>query len=515
MKNFIIGIGGTGAKCLEHLLHCCSAGLGPNNLWAGMVDQDEANGNVSRTKILLSKYMNLRSSLRNEAGSHDLAKDSNLFKTHITANNDSVWLPLKGADPTLEEVINYNMLKPEVQGLMDCLYDPDEMKQNLSEGFRARPNIGAAAMLATTANEDDPFWSQIYKAIDAARGGEQVRVFIISSIFGGTGASGFPNIARRIKQIQQEKNVTSNFHLGGALMLPYFNYEVPEENMEGELFAKPEEFLDQTKGALQYYAKLFEYNKIFDQVYLTGWDPLAKLPNFKMGGNLQNNPPLFPELYAALGALKFFSNDNEIKDTQEIFHIGKNDSNDILWSDIPNVSNNLNSKDSLSKLIRFAFSYNWMYGPALSGSWSKIKKYQNENWFKRLIYKYTYNDETKNCDVGHENNQEIINLMKEYSQDILTWITDMQYSTVANTDQKMDLIVSDFFSNVNAKNTSSRISIKEKLSATERNQFNTLINDSKNLKLSNIMSNICYKKINKDQKGLGVFMDILFRSSEQ
>ena len=55
MKNFIIGIGGTGAKCLEHLLHCCSSGLGPEQLWAGMVDQDEANGNVSRTKILLSK----------------------------------------------------------------------------------------------------------------------------------------------------------------------------------------------------------------------------------------------------------------------------------------------------------------------------------------------------------------------------------------------------------------------------------------------------------------------------
>ena len=118
MKNFIIGIGGTGAKCLEHLLHCCSAGLGPKNLWAGMVDQDEANGNVSRTKILLSKYMNLRSSLRNES-KHDLAKDSNLFKTNVTANNDSVWLPLKGADPTLEEVINYNMLKPEVKGLID------------------------------------------------------------------------------------------------------------------------------------------------------------------------------------------------------------------------------------------------------------------------------------------------------------------------------------------------------------------------------------------------------------
>ena len=60
-------------------------------------------------------------------------------------------------------------------------------------------------------------------------------------------------------------------------------------------------------------------DKIFDQVYVTGWDPLAKLPNFKMGGNLQNNPPLFPELYGALGALKFFSEDNKINEHKRYF----------------------------------------------------------------------------------------------------------------------------------------------------------------------------------------------------
>ena len=514
MRNFIVGIGGTGAKCLEHLLHCCASGLGPEKLWVGMVDQDEANGNISRTKIQLTKYMNLRRSLRDEA-KHDLSKDSILFKTDITSNTDSVWLPLKGADPTLEEVVSYELLKPEVKGLMDCLYDPTEKKQNLSEGFRARPNIGAAAMLATTSDEKDPFWSQIYKAIDSARGGEEVRVFIISSIFGGTGASGFANIARRIKTIQKEKNVTTNFHLGGALMLPYFTYDVPEENMEGELFAKPEEFLDQTKGALEYYSKLFEHDKIFDQVYVTGWDPLSKLKNFNMGGNLQNNPPLFSELYASLGALKFFASENKISDNQEIFHIGKNDSNEILWSDIPKVSNSLNSKENIAKLIRFAFSYNWMYAPALIGSWSKIKRYQNENWFKRLVYKNTYNNESKSCEVGHENNQEVVLAMKEYCEDILKWISDMQHSTVLSTDQKMNLILSGFFSEYKAKSTSNRVTIKEKLNASEKNQFKELVSDGKNLKLLNVMSNICYKKINKEQKGLGIFMDILFRSCEQ
>ena len=156
-----------------------------------------------------------------------------------------------------------------------------------------------------------------------------------------------------------------------------------------------------------------------------------------------------------------------------------------------------------------------MYGPALTGSWSKIKKYSNENWFKRLVYKNTYNDESKSCEVGHENNQEVVLAMKEYCEDILIWISDMQYSTVLGTDQKMNLILSSFFSEYKAKNISNRVTIKEKLNASEKNQFKELVSDGKNLKLLNIMSNICYEKIYKEQKGLGVFMDILFRSCEQ
>ena len=269
MKNFLIGIGGTGAKCIEHLVYSCAAGLGPEQMWTGIIDQDEANGNVNRTKILLSKYINLRNSLKKE-GKNDLGKDSDLLNTLITTNTDSVWLPLKGANPSLEEVINYELLKPEVKGLVDCLYNNEEKGQLLSEGFRARPNIGAVAMLATTTNEDDPFWSQVYKAVELAKGGEEVRIFLVSSIFGGTGASGFPNIARRIRSIQQKLQVTSNLYIGGALMLPYFTYEVPDEDMEGEIYARPPEFMRQTKGALEYYARLFKHNKIFDQVYVTG-----------------------------------------------------------------------------------------------------------------------------------------------------------------------------------------------------------------------------------------------------
>ena len=51
-QNFVLGIGGTGARCVEAFLQLCAAGLGPESVSVGLIDQDEANGNVSRTLAL-------------------------------------------------------------------------------------------------------------------------------------------------------------------------------------------------------------------------------------------------------------------------------------------------------------------------------------------------------------------------------------------------------------------------------------------------------------------------------
>ena len=46
MGYYAIGIGGTGAKCLESLIHLAAAGMMPDNsdLYILFVDPDEANG---------------------------------------------------------------------------------------------------------------------------------------------------------------------------------------------------------------------------------------------------------------------------------------------------------------------------------------------------------------------------------------------------------------------------------------------------------------------------------------
>ena len=56
---YLIGVGGTGSKVIESYIKLCATGLGPSNLWLGMVDQDEANGNVARSKTAIENYQRL------------------------------------------------------------------------------------------------------------------------------------------------------------------------------------------------------------------------------------------------------------------------------------------------------------------------------------------------------------------------------------------------------------------------------------------------------------------------
>ena len=107
---------------------------------------------------------------------------------------------------------------------MSCLYHPEEeLELELDEGFRGRPSIGSAAILSRI-HENEPFWQTIFNSIDSAKQGHEVRIFLVSSIFGGQGASGFPSIARLIRRILEQKGIKEGVYIGGALMLPFFSF---------------------------------------------------------------------------------------------------------------------------------------------------------------------------------------------------------------------------------------------------------------------------------------------------
>ena len=86
MASYVIGIGGTGAKCVEALIHLCAAGLMPDrkngqgqplgkeDLYVAFVDSDVSNGSLERAQITLNQYNACKS---NKLGASDL------FKTQV------------------------------------------------------------------------------------------------------------------------------------------------------------------------------------------------------------------------------------------------------------------------------------------------------------------------------------------------------------------------------------------------------------------------------------------------
>ena len=102
--NLFLGIGGTGSKAVENFIHVCFSGLGPSNVWLGMVDQDSANGNVAKTKATLDHYIELRNELKTK-GKNFFSDEVGLLKTKITyTQNNYCWCPLEGTNPSLHEL---------------------------------------------------------------------------------------------------------------------------------------------------------------------------------------------------------------------------------------------------------------------------------------------------------------------------------------------------------------------------------------------------------------------------
>jgi hypothetical protein len=181
------------------------------------------------------------------------------------------------------------------------------------------------------------FWPKLNQAINDS-GGEEVRLMLVGSVFGGTGAAGFPTLARLIRRRLEAKRGGTNLKIGGLLMLPYFAFDAPDDD-EGVAanVARTENLLLQSKGALKYYASLFKVEHVFDELYLVGWDQFFRLGYHAAGANDQANPPLPPELIGAMATCRFFCQDHVIPDadTNAVFVSARHDQRVLGWGDLP------------------------------------------------------------------------------------------------------------------------------------------------------------------------------------
>ena len=145
-KIYVIGIGGSGAKCVEAsiFLHCLGV-YGEAQLGVFLVDADSSNGNSQRTQINLNNSIECYENFKQ-------VRESDFMSAGF--KNYGVWNPLADVvhETNLQDIFNkpaLNVNSPALGKLFDALYSPQEQQAKLDVGFRGRPPIGSIIMSRT------------------------------------------------------------------------------------------------------------------------------------------------------------------------------------------------------------------------------------------------------------------------------------------------------------------------------------------------------------------------------
>ena len=494
MGYYAIGIGGTGAKCLESLIHLAAAGMMPeenSELYMLFVDPDAANGCLERAVATLNRYKAFSNNQR-------LAQPS-LLQTKILSADPIFWTPFKDYDrPRLSDFFDYHGLsiaadKTRVAAhLFDVLYSKRERTTTLDKGFRGHPSIGASVMAQTVAlGEAEPwatFRTLVAKDTDA-------KVFLAGSIFGGTGASGFPTIAQLVKDAFKGFKGKS-VQIGGALVLPYFTFTADADET---LKAKAEHFLMNTQAALKYY-HLWNKTGIYDAIYLFGDESRVEVEN-ALGGPEQQNVPHFIELYAALAAIDFFGRDFGPDGGAQYFMTAREKSNQLEWTDLPDPQKDNPIQPKIRQLVRFAFAYLSIYQPTLEDIRQKGRDYRAP-WYIDFF-------ERNRISLNDDQTQIALKNVQDYCRDFLLWLANVQNS-VGN--QQVGLVKYDAYTQ---KSNGNLLKLKP-VDSFDLKKFGNLTssNTSESLRpVNRLWENLCLAKGKGDGTGpIGRFLNALYQN---
>ena len=300
-KLYIFGIGGTGARVMKSLTILLAAGVdcGVETIVPVIIDRDMSNKDLSRTKLLMEDYIEVHKIA-------DTKGKNRFFKTKIELLNNELFLQLKDNTQKFNEFIGRGTMSRENQALMDMLFSKETLNLDMTAGFQGNPNIGSIVLNQFDDNDVFKAFANDFKDGD--------KIFIISSIFGGTGASGFP-LLRKILQTPNVKGADgqdlSNWGLvnkatiGAISVLPYFIVGSATDDS----LVNSDTFIDKSRAALSYYKT---EDKKLDALYYIA-DNLTTTYEHHKGGDAQKNDAHFVELAAALAVLDFVNPENESK----------------------------------------------------------------------------------------------------------------------------------------------------------------------------------------------------------
>jgi hypothetical protein len=321
-KCFVFAIGGTGSRVLRSLTHLFASGIRPNNDVAFdivpiIIDPHSSNNeDLDRTKELMNNYREVRALSKADDGFFGV--DIKLLKdvSNSTQIDPSFSFDLDGSDKTFRQYICYEDISKENKALANLLFsgttkdrDGNDCKLldiNMNIGFVGNPNVGSVVLNQLKK-------SKPYKAFASALdvNGDD-RIFIISSIFGGTGAAGFPCLLKNIRAGEDagsgHGDVLKKTPVGAVTVLPYFKLESDANSPINYA-----DFIAKTKSALSYYHTNVTGSKLVNVMYYVGDNPNNSYPN-NPGVKIENgkkkgqkNDAHFVELVSALAIIDFLS----------------------------------------------------------------------------------------------------------------------------------------------------------------------------------------------------------------
>lgn len=290
-KLYVFGIGGTGARVLRSFTMMMAAGvnIGTDEIVPIIIDPDASNADLTRTVALMNNYRAINSAL-----SFTQNNESIFFRKELSQILADYTLRINDTDDkTFQQFIDLPSMDKASQAMMRMLFSEKNLGSSMDVGFKGNPNIGSIVLNQIVDSNDFQDFANNFRAGD--------KIFIISSIFGGTGASGFPLLLKTLRTGTNFPNnsLINNAEIGAITILPYFKLKNDDES---EIDSST--FISKTKSALAYYENNISKNNSINALYFLGDDVTNTYENHE-GGSAQQNDAHLVEFLAATAIVDF------------------------------------------------------------------------------------------------------------------------------------------------------------------------------------------------------------------
>lgn len=303
-KVFVFCIGGTGIRVMKSVTMLMASGMSTNGYTVVPVILDPHLDLEEKKNLhtLLGSYQDIYNKSTNNGSLNHL---DGFFNSEIVTINElnNQLNDTQQASGSKEKFRSYiseaNLAAEDINNyFVQTLFSTKNLDSPLSVGFKGNPNVGTVVLGEMIEGAD---WFKAFKQHCE----KDDRIFIISSIFGGTGASGYPLLEKKIKGAASQPAV-KNALMGAVTVLPYYGLKDPSTTGSDIDSAN---FYTKTKAALAYY----ENTVLSDYLYYAGETSLIQV--YENDEKKQDDKAHFIELVAASALFDFLT--REKPETQQ------------------------------------------------------------------------------------------------------------------------------------------------------------------------------------------------------